>query len=207
MRTKEEIRAFYNKAYSAGYGGDIPLSERYGTGSNLKATLKDFKALDEHSVVLEIGCGEGKQMEPTSRSVKEVHGVDISDVAIETAKIFLAERDNCFLYVNDNIEFFPDEHFDAIWEQTVFQHMIKKHVLEYIDQSARKLKMGGYASFQFNHSNQFDEREAEGRENQSSWTKEEFTGALTNVGLHPVKWQSVQVGSSTMVYYVIARKT
>lgn len=209
MKSKAEIKRFYDKAYSKNrYGGERPLSESRGRGSNIKKALEEFCTLDKRSVVLEIGCGEGIQMEAVADHVKEVHGIDISDVAIKNATDFLKEKSNCFLYVGDNIESFPDSHFDAIWEQTVFQHMLKKHVLEYFEQTRRKLKSGGHVLFQFIHDPRFDELEDDGCENRSSWTEDEFTKEMKRSGFTVVDIKSVGVvDAPTTVYYVIGRKS
>lgn len=206
MQTKRELRKFYNKGYKKGtYGGPYPLSDRHDRGAGLPAKMKPFRPFTKEDIILEIGCGQGFLMEGMSEYVKEVHGVDISRVAIRHARKFLKDKKNCRLHVADNIEFFPDEHFDFIWEQTVFQHMLKKHVREYIDQSARKIKTGGYVMFQFVHDGGPPEKEHETLQNISNWEPEEFEDELWKVGFEMVDTQAAKVGG-VRVYYMVARK-
>ena len=160
-----------------------------------------------HYEVLEIGCGEGFLMEGMAEVVKEVHGVDISNVAIATARKFLEAQNNCFLYVNDNIECFADNSFDFIWEQTVFQHMVKDHVREYIEQSYRKLKMDRYVLFQFVWIPNLGEEEhdKDNEQNISRWKPKEFTIEMNQVGFVVIDVQKTMV-SKTEVYYMVAKK-
>lgn len=183
MKTKEEIKQFYNRVYASGeYSPDAKIH-----GETLPwywQFLQFVRPLSNNDMVLEIGCGEGKLMYLVSNHVKEVYGIDISNVAIEQAEELLVGKDNRFLSVADNLSQFQDEFFDLIFEVTVFQHMLKEHIQGYLTQSFAKLKKGGFGFFQLNNDPYlaFGELEETDRENRSSWTKEEFSEALVGVG-------------------------
>lgn len=222
MKNKEEIKKYYNQAYSDGYDDINKRRVKIYEKQSLPfyfGFLDYIKPISKESIVLEIGCGEGIIMRVLSDYVKEIHGVDISDVAIERAKKWLSDKKNFFLYINDNIDFFLNKQFDLIFEATVFQHMLKDHVVEYIGQCFNRLKDDGHVMFQIIDDPLYSEVEGscegKGYENKSSWKKEEFINVLKNKGFEVVSFNThdlsflIKVSQSRPFlksYYVIARK-
>lgn len=215
MKNKADIKKRYDGLYSRGYGHKQTGQINFKVQDSLVETYlgQSGRQLSKEDVVLEIGCGEGNMMLPLCDKVKEIHGVDISEVAITNAKEYLKDKSNFYLYVNDNISFFKDESFDIIFEQTVFQHMLREHVIEYLDQIQKKLKSGGYVLLQFVDDPIF--KEVVGTltiESQSSWTEQEMISEIELRGIKKVKSIMVDVSHvvnnhrKLIVYYLIGRK-
>lgn len=180
-RTKQQIKEYYDEAYAKiNYNNKFP-TQHNGMLTHWAFLNKHRKLNKETDRALEIGCGAGNVMYCVSDYVKECYGVDISETAINMATKFLMvdnNKMNCFLRRDDSINFYPDGYFDIIHEFTVFQHMLKAHVFEYLEQCSRKIKKGGYVLFHVNYDSSFSEKDVPGTECQSSWSKEEFTKAL-----------------------------
>lgn len=210
MRTKEQIKEYYDNAYK--YKKYAGLNKTYSeTLPFYWEFLTRVKSFTGEEIVLEIGSGDGKIMYPMSNYVKEVHGVDISEAAVNIAKKYLKNKKNCFYYINDNIDFFSNNKFDIIWEVTVFQHMLKEYVREFIQQAYTKLKKGGFILFQFLYDSSYDEVDIEGKENNSSWTIKEIKETLIKNGFKIVSFNihdlNFMVQNKILKsYYVIAKK-
>lgn len=84
-------------------------------------------ALDEHTSVLEIGCGEGGNLQPfLELPCSEVVGVDLSEEKIAAAKAFFAEhpRAHNIRFVAEDIYSWPtDKQYDIIFLRDVLEHI------------------------------------------------------------------------------------
>lgn len=211
MRSKEEVKEFYDNAYRAGYDNvnaqpkpDSPSLPFYWNFLTL------YRPLTKNDLTLEIGCGEGKLMRTLAPHVKTTVGVDISEVAIENADRWLSDIPNVELRVGHDLSFAQDSSFDIIYEATVFQHMLKPYVREYIAESFAKLKTEGLAFFHINHDPAFDEIDEKGKENQSSWSATKFSETMVDAGFEMVAVNvhdiSYLVNRSLKALYVIGRK-
>lgn len=213
LKTKKAIKKFYDKRYkNHNYNGDVPSKDPLPFYFEF---VERIKPLNKKMQVLEIGAGAGNVINFICNHVKEVHGVDISSVAINMAEKYLKKnkKQNYKLYVRDNIEFFKDKKFDLIYEMTVFQHMLRDHTIEYINQCYRKLKDDGLVMFQFIYNSmQQKEMEVKDQENRSSWTKDEITDTLIKEGFEIVSFNvhdlSFMLKGNQILesYYVIAKK-
>jgi SAM-dependent methyltransferase len=112
---------------------------------------------------LEIGCGPGRLMRPMSRHFVEIHGVDVSDEMVALAKAKLAGIPNAHPHTTDgaSLRQFEDEYFNFVYSYAVFQHIPSRDVVfEYLRETHRVLKNGGFARLHFNGlprgSDQFD---------------------------------------------------
>jgi ubiquinone/menaquinone biosynthesis C-methylase UbiE len=95
----------------------------------------------EDKVVLDAGCGIGYETHYFSRAAKEVHGIDIGQDDLDTAK----DR-----YVSENLFFrfgsveqipYPDSSFDVVYSNWVVEHL--EYPQRFIDEAHRVLKQKG----------------------------------------------------------------
>lgn len=120
--------------------------------------LKDAVTLSTRDICLEIGCGYGQWMIPLSYHVAEVYGFDIHPYLKTKAEEKFVEhgRTNCFVLTGDgaNIPFEPkwnDPRPSLIYSISVFQHMPRSAVLNYLQQARKILATGGRGMFHFRH--------------------------------------------------------
>ncbi len=91
--------------------------------------VEPFITLNEHSRILEIGCGEGGNLLPFAEMGCEIVGIDLSERKIDLAQEFFAERgftgDNIQWITEDIYEIDPAElgQFDFIFLRDVIEHI------------------------------------------------------------------------------------
>ena len=93
--------------------------------------------------VLEIGCGIGRLLIPTSRIFGQAIGVDVSSEMIHKGKKYVENLPNCQIFENNGIDLseFSDNYFDFCFSFIVFQHIPEKKIVEkYISEVSRVLK-------------------------------------------------------------------
>ncbi len=99
------------------------------------------------AVVLDYGCALGEYALRLAPVAKAVHGIDISDVAIETARAEAKAKGltNAHFDVMDaHATSFPDNHFDFVFGIGIIHHLETRRSFAEI---ARVLKPGGVAVF------------------------------------------------------------
>jgi ubiquinone/menaquinone biosynthesis C-methylase UbiE len=109
----------------------------------------DFAGLTTASRVLEIGCGMARVGRELAPHVGEWHGVDISRNMLERAKARTSHLANVFLHelLDVGLSQFADESFDFVYATTVFMHLDKEDLYQYLLESHRVLKPSGMAFF------------------------------------------------------------
>jgi len=120
---------------------------------DLETAKKDVRVLKKYvnrdSVVLDIGCGCGRIEKTLSYYCREIHGVDISSIAIRKARKFV-NKSNAHFHVGDNLKMFKDDMFDFIFEIATFHHMSREDFYRYLLDVFRVLKPEGRFLFTFN---------------------------------------------------------
>ena len=201
--TKDFMKRTWNADYVSRQGGNsIPVK-----GLRLEVpwyfgfltTIRPFKPTD---VVLEIGSGEGNNQSFLHPFVKYLHGIDISEVAIETARKRFAGIDNVHFRVGADLTAYPDEIFDVIYSITVFQHMLKADGRDYMTASRSKLKVGGLVFFQYFWSAGYSEMEFADQCPAASWSAEEIRQAAQKAGLRT--WWQKQVAEGYFKEFVFS---
>jgi SAM-dependent methyltransferase len=115
---------------------------RFGPGADLKKLT-----------VLEIGCGPGRLMLPLSERFGRVIGFDVSGGMVELARENLAGVLNAEARRNSGSDFpeVDNESIDFCYSYAVFQHIPDKEVVwNYLRETVRVLKVGGFLKLQFN---------------------------------------------------------
>ena len=215
MKTKEEIKEFYDNAYKDNYEGTVFNPNMQHSLPFWLGFMEYIRPFTKEHKVLEIGCGDGRIIHCLADKAGEITGIDISKVAIEKAKDILKKKLNTKLYVADNIRFLPDNYFDLIFEITTFQHMLKVHIMEYVAQCYQKVKDDGYCLFQVIDGvcdNEIEGSLKDKTQNFSNWTQEEFRTMLEHYKFKIVSFNIHDIGflvnykRNYYSYYVIAQK-
>lgn len=99
---------------------------------------------------LDFGCGVGRLSQALAGYFQEVWGVDISCRMIELAEKYNLHPDRCRFLVNDqpDLRLFPDDYFDFIYSNIVFQHIPPALTFGYLKEFLRIIKTGGIVVFQ-----------------------------------------------------------
>lgn len=129
----------------AGSTVDFILNERIRRG---------FTRQPSELKVLEIGCGVGRLMAGfRSRGVVEIDGVDISEKMIEYAKQLpeLSES-QFFVSSGDDLGGAPQQRYDLIYSNLVFQHICNRHVrMKLLEQAHKCLSEHGVIVVQMHY--------------------------------------------------------
>ena len=148
---KQRERKFHNELYSQTSWEEGPRSSTlkyYSAVKNNRLHFRDLVA--EHGRnkrILEIGCGDGGYMFDYPKIAAQVTGIDISEVAVESARKKAAEQGltNMDFHAMDvEAMQFPSDTFDVVYGAGILHHLD-------IDRSAREiarvLKPTGVAIF------------------------------------------------------------
>lgn len=117
-------------------------------GGEFAEELKKF--VEPNSIVLDIGCGIGRVEKFLAPHCKEIHGVDVSGKMIKLARDRINHK-NAYFHKNNgrDLSIFPDENFDFVFSEAVFQHLEKEDTCFYLMELHRVLKGIGKAYLQF----------------------------------------------------------
>jgi len=118
--------------------------ERYITGDAVITSILNDPAKD---AVLEIGCGIGRMTEFFLKHFKNVHGIDISGLMLESARKRLNNLPGIKLQICDgNTLNFSDNNFHLIFSYQTLQHIpAKELIFQNLKEIYRVLKPGGIA--------------------------------------------------------------
>jgi len=155
MRAEWNQRAVEDANYYVAFGRRRqPDEEFYSSAApTVQQLLPELKRFEGRDAALEIGCGPGRLLRPMSRYFQEIHGVDVSDEMIRLARERLAHTPNAFLHhgTGSDLAMYPDGKFDFVYSYAVFQHIPSRDVVfDYLRETFRVLKPGGFARCQMN---------------------------------------------------------
>jgi len=115
--------------------------------ADAKMILADvIQYLTADAAVLEIGCGNGRLMEPMAVRFGEVWGVDISAEMIKRGRERLADFSNVHFVENNGSDLagVPSDHFDLCYSYFTFRHLTEHAMTErYLKEAYRALKPQG----------------------------------------------------------------
>lgn len=96
---------------------------------------------------LELGCGEGRNAVYMAKNNVTVSAVDLSDKAINNAKIFANENSVSIDFKCGNVfDMQFENQFDFIYDSGMFHHLTPHRRLSYLDLLNKYLKAKGYFS-------------------------------------------------------------
>jgi SAM-dependent methyltransferase len=142
----------------------VGLSDFRETGIASLERFVTFGALDPDADVLDVGCGSGRMAIPLTCYLREGSyiGLDVSEAAIKWCKREVEPRHPSFRFehidlfndyynpasANDAAGFrfpFEDEQFDFVIATSLFTHMFRDEVANYLGEFSRVLRLGGAA--------------------------------------------------------------
>lgn len=113
----------------------------------------NYRVRVKDKVLVEVGCGYGRQTVYFSKTCSCVYAVDVTVELLAAALAFVAEkggRPDVVLPVEaKNVASIPDGSIDVVYSRYVFQHIAIADTKEYIDILYPKLKLGGVFDIQF----------------------------------------------------------
>lgn len=130
-------KEFFDGDRKTGYGG-FEYNPKYW--ENVIPTFKEYYNLDKNSKILDIGCAKGFMLYDFHRLIPgiEIHGIDISEYAINNSKKEIKES----LQVGNAINLpFKDNYFDLVISITTLHNLNKtdmQHALNEIKRVSKK---------------------------------------------------------------------
>jgi spore maturation protein CgeB len=134
------------------------MSDGYQSDDHMWSTgLRDFEVLTRDIAntkdknFLEVGCGIGRLLRAASNTFKEVIGLDVSNAAIEKAKIFLNDSKNVNLVVGNGLDLstIPSSSIDVVGVFAALSSAPTEAFVKNLIEIQRVLKVGGVFRLQF----------------------------------------------------------
>lgn len=99
--------------------------------------------VSKESVVLDLGCGDGRMTNIIADKVEFVYGVDNQRRAISFARLMTCKKNTAFLVAQGRLPF-HDRFFDAVFCFDVIEHIKPDEVGVFLSEMWRVLKEGGH---------------------------------------------------------------
>lgn len=181
----------WTELHENGYFANHPrYRERLHTDGLVR--LVDMLRPNPNDTLLEIGCGYGRLLWHMLPRVKRVIGVDLAEQPLGEAKKLLSGRGEFQLVQGDGVGLrgVMDAAVDGAYAFTVFQHMTRDGVHDYIRDVNRVLAPGGRACFQF-FSDGSSERNIvnETREQSISYSAAQVCASVEQAGLRVERFE------------------
>jgi len=107
----------------------------------VKEAKRFLSYLDKHALILDLGCGPGRDAIIFTQKGFRVVGIDLSKKMIERAKTRFKSAE--FKVMDVRKLKFSDGHFDGVWASAIFLHVPKKDVPATLKEAHRVLKKNG----------------------------------------------------------------
>jgi SAM-dependent methyltransferase len=131
--------------------------EPHNAWNDYKLLFKGIKDLST-KVVLDFGCGPGRNLVKYSGVFKKIDGVDISQINLDKARILIEDN----LLINDNFTLYhcngidlgnvPSSAYDIIMSTICFQHICVHEIrYNYLKEFLRVIKPGGTLTMQMGY--------------------------------------------------------
>ncbi|MEZ0369483.1 MAG: class I SAM-dependent methyltransferase [Candidatus Sericytochromatia bacterium] len=179
-------------------------------GSDLKLIAR-YTELNSNQKVAVIGCGYGRETLLIAPLVAQVWGIDVSEKILAQARDFLSERGiaNFVPVLAERWHTDIPDDLDLAYAYTVFQHLTKHLVEDYVLGMAQKLRPGGSLICQFMHSHTGTHDAAlTSYEPHVSWTRPEIVRLAAKAGLELASLDEQLVVQDEQIFWYIlhARK-
>jgi SAM-dependent methyltransferase len=184
----------------------------FGGEESLQA-IEWFLPIEPEMRVAVIGCGYGRETLKIAPRVKQVFGIDVSEVILDKAVKFLSEHgvSNFVPVLADSFAQKIPPGLDVVFSIVVMQHLTRDLVRNYFIELGRKLTIGGSFVVQF-----LDERnvdysstdapEGSGGEPSISWSHWQLVELARTAGLKVVEIRTLLVTDAALWHWVHFRK-
>lgn len=154
-------------------------------GIILKKELYKFcRSIQENSLILDIGCGPGRDTKIFSAKGYRVVGIDLSQKLLRIARQQVARADFKLMNIG-NINFQPN-HFEGLWANSSLMHLPKEHIRDALKQYHGVLKENGlfYLCLKQGEGEQMvpDKRYGDVMKNWAFYQQEEIESILKETG-------------------------
>lgn len=124
------------------YNTTAPEYAKNTQGIILKKELYRFcRHLPENSLILDIGCGPGRDAKIFGAKGYRVIGIDLSSKLLDMARQKVASAD--FRLMNISNINFPSDHFEGLWANASLMHLSKERIQDALKQYYDTLKEHG----------------------------------------------------------------
>ncbi len=98
-----------------------------------------------NSIVLDLGCGVGRVTSYLAPYCREIHGVDVSSIALKFAQERCQSYPNIFFHKGNGFDLscFDDQYFDFVCALNIFMHLDVEPAICYLREIHRVLKQNG----------------------------------------------------------------
>jgi ubiquinone/menaquinone biosynthesis C-methylase UbiE len=119
-----------------------------------------FKDIDnlESKIMLDFGCGPGRNLVKFSNKFKKIDGIDIAEQNIKNAIVWInhnnieLNKHNVYLCNGVDLNCIDDETYDVVMSTICMQHICVYEIrLNYLKEFYRVLKPGGYITIQMGY--------------------------------------------------------
>lgn len=121
------------------------IAERYDqVNESIEPIMDDVKAflnLLDGDIILDVGCGHGRDSLYFSKKGLTTIGLDLSPELIRISKS--NSKDTCFMLADMRSPPIKNNSMDGLWISASFHHLEKKDAPEAIDQLYQTMKTGG----------------------------------------------------------------
>lgn len=135
-------KEFFSEDYFSGKRSNYIDYSFYDNDRYWSSTLSRIRRYGISGRLLDVGCGFGFFLKRASAFFEEIHGLDVSEYALEQVKIVAPES---ILHSNDLITDdlpFPDHYFDLITAFDVLEHT--PSIRDTLAKLVPKIKQDGY---------------------------------------------------------------
>ena len=150
INTIEDLYKMLDRYTDGVEWSDFYSERKYGAPFVIQNRLPDenlVEILNNNQIksALELGCGEGRNAVYMAKNDVTVSAVDLSDKAINNAKIFANENSVSIDFKCGNVFDMQFENlFDFIYDSGMFHHLAPHRRLSYLDLLNKYLKDKGY---------------------------------------------------------------
>jgi SAM-dependent methyltransferase len=140
----EAEREFHNRRFAEGDSREAQSKYYWAIAPGAHRYWSIVKRIATSSDVLEYGCSTGEKAHELSAVARSVHGIDISDVAIEHANARFSSSAVRYQVMDASKMTFQDCQFDLVFGSGIIHHLDTERSAREI---ARVLRPGGRAVF------------------------------------------------------------
>jgi FkbM family methyltransferase len=189
------LKDFGEEKYQKFYGTTDPKKPR-NTSEKDREHIARFVTLDRSMTAAIIGCGYGRETLAIAPQVKHVYGIDVNHTILDKAQDFLASNNvyNFTPVLAENWRTLTPPYLDFVYSITVFQHLTKDLVIDYLIGLSEKLTPEGTALCQFAElRGGTSDADLKVYEPSVNWTVAEIDTVLHDAGLEVISVSSEEI--------------
>lgn len=198
---------FGEEEYRRLYGSSDPRQLR-DTSERDKKFIAEFVTLDPTMNAAVIGCGYGRESLAIAPQVKQVYGIDVSPTILKKAQDYLASKGvhNFTPVLAQDWRSGIEVELDFVYSITVFQHLTRDLVRDYLFGLAQKLSARGSGLCQFAElSGGTTDAELKTYEPSVNWNASQIESLVEEAGLRLVTLRTLDVQGGKWHWAFFAR--